>query len=166
MRCLYIVVIMVFIMTFAVSVNAQLYEYRDSEGNMRYTDDLGKVPEHRRESAGRINVIPRAYSQDDAQDAQPDDDETSPAVEGQIDPDLVAEGGALRQEEAELQEEYESIQEAIADAGDPPGSDASREAFREYNRKAEEINRRIEDYQEKLEDLENRVQEYNARFEQ
>lgn len=166
MRCLSIMVIMFFAILLAVSVNAQMYEYRDSDGNMRYTDDLGKVPAHSRESAGRINVVPRSYSPYETQDASPDSDETRSASSEQIDPDLVAAGKALQEEQDALLEEYESLQKAIAEAGDPPGPSASEDELAAYNRKVEKSNRRIADYNKKLEDLEKRVQKHNVRFKQ
>ncbi len=80
--------------------------------------------------------------------------------------ETIETGESLRQEQAELQEEYENIMESKADAGDPPGPYADDEDFEAYEQKVEEINRRIEDYTERLEDLEKRIKEYNERLEE
>jgi len=84
------------------------------------------------------------------------------AAADDIDPAQKAE--ALNQEQAELQKEYEDIEEAKALIGDPPGPDASFEAYEEYNRKAEEINSRIEEYRKRQEEHEKRVKEHNEMF--
>ena len=162
MRCLCSVIIMFFLIASSNPVKAQLYEYKDSDGTMRYTDDLGMVPEHQRETAERIQSTPRASSPPDAQEAHPETDEAGSPSNEKSDGESDAKRKALLQEQAELQDEYESIQKALADIDDPPGEDASPEAFEQYNRKVEEINRRIEEYQKKLADHERRVEEYNA----
>ncbi len=154
-----LILIMGSITAIAVSANAQMYEYRDSNGIKRVTDNLGNVPADRRENAQRIQQIPRDFS--------PDPDETFPEENNgqqETDTDLVKQGEALRQEQAELQEEYESIEKEKAMLGAPPAEDAPRHEFEAYRHKIEGINSRIKVYQEKLEDYENRVEGYNARF--
>ena len=84
------------------------------------------------------------------------------AAADDIDPAKKAE--ALNHEQADLQREYEDIEEAKALIGEPPGPDAPFETYEEYNRKAEEINSRIEEYRERQKEHEKRVKEYNEMF--
>lgn len=160
--CVPFVFVMAVFMTYTVAANGQMYEYRDAEGNIRITDNLGNVPENRRENAQKIQQIPRDLSALRDEALQENDDDRQQL---ETDIDLVKKGDTLRQEQAELREEYESIQEAKANAK-RPASDASDAEWGVYVQKAEELNRRIESYQEKLQDHEIRVNEYNAMFEE
>ncbi len=174
MRYLSFVLLVVFVLSIAAPATGALYEYRDADGNIRFTDDLGNVPEEKRENVRRIRAVPDystpseqqeppAQTEETALDADADDPPEGDQAEG--DADLVERGEALRSEQAELQAEYEGIQEEKAQIGDPPDEDAPLAEFEAYGEKVDQINDRIRVYQEKLKDHEERVKAYNARFE-
>ena len=169
MRYLLLIFILIFAMSIAASATAQMYEYRDAEGNIRFTDDLGNVPEDRRENVKRIREVPSTPAPSEWQDAPAEVDVSGVDAtngEEEVGIDLFEMGEALRSEQADLQEEYDSIEADKALLGDPPAEDAPLEEFDAYGAKVDEINDRIRDYQERLQDHEKRVKEYNARFEQ
>jgi flagellar motility protein MotE (MotC chaperone) len=165
MRYLFFMLSLVFIMAVSVPASAQIYEYRDADGNIRFTDDLGNVPEAQRENIKIIQGV-SGYSATDWQDAAPDTDEPDGDADEslQTSADLVRLGESLRTEQAVLQEEYEAIEKEKSLLGDPPGDDATLEDLDAYEEKVDVINNRIIIYQKQLEDLENRVEVYNARF--
>lgn len=173
MRYVFLLTLMVFMAIAVVSVNAQMYEYRDSDGNIRFTDDLGTVPEDKRENARRIRAVPEYSSPFEQKEPPAETEETVVNADGQgevdqaeTEADLFEKGEVLRREQAELQAEYEGIQEEKMRIGDPPNDDATLAEFEAYGEKVDQINDRIRAYQEKLKDHKQRVKAYNARFEE
>jgi len=164
MRFLYSIIIMTFLIASLNTVNAQLYEYKDSNGTKRYTDDLGIVPENQRETVIKINSISRTYSSPDSQGIRQETEETgSPSTE-YSDKGIEEENNVLMNKQAALKEEYASIQKAIGKVGDPPEDGDPSEAFEQYNREVKELNQRIEAYKKKLANHEKRVQAFNERY--
>lgn len=168
MRYTAVLLMLIFVMSIAAPGIAQMYEYRDTDGSIRFTDDLGNVPEDKRENAKRIREAPYSPMPSEWQESPEGTEETPWGGNDQeeTNADLVEKGEALRSEQSELQKEYESIEEERALLGDPPSEDAPLEEFEAYGDKVDELNSRILDYQERLEDHENRVEAYNARFDE
>ncbi len=176
MRYLPFVLLVVFVLSVAAPAAGTLYEYRDADGNTRFTDDLGTVPEDKRENIRRIQEVPESSTPSEEQ--EPPEETEEAAVDADAgdqaegdqaendDADLVEKREALRSEQAELQTEYEGIQEEKAQIGDPPDEDAPLAEFEAYGEKVDQINDRIRAYQEKLKAHEERVKAYNARFEE
>lgn len=167
MRYTFLLILLVFLVTGTYFANAQMYEYRDEDGNIRFTDDLGNVPEEKRENIKRIREVPDYDTSAESQEPAPEEQETAREDNDseETGADLVEQGDELRREQSELKEEFERIEEEKAALGDPPGEDTPGEEFEAYRDKVDAINTRIQAYQEKLKDHEERVKAYNARFE-
>lgn len=165
MRYTFFLILLVFLVTGTYFANAQMYEYRDEDGNMRFTDDLGNVPEDKRKNIKRIREIQRSSLPSVWQETpgQTEEKQEGAADQKETESDLIEMGEKLRREQAELQEEYDGIEAARTRLGETfPGEDASEEEFEAYRDKVNEINDRIQLYQERQKDHEERIKAYNA----
>ena len=174
MRYLSFFILFVFLFIAVGLAGAQMYEYRDLDGNVRFTDDLGKVPEDQREKVKRIQGVrslPQPYSahgHSEDEEAEPEWDGFGLEEEGSAREetivDLFERGEALRAEQESLREAHALLLEERNRIGNPPDENAAPEEFSAYNARVEEINARIAAYQKRHEDLEKRIREHNARF--
>ncbi len=155
MRLTLFLMMLVIVSFTATLADAQIYQYRDSDGHIRYTDDLGKIPVNQREDAGRLREMPWSESEPAKQEVEAQRD---------ADRDPAREAKELRDEEEQLQATYERLEEQKSKIGDPPGPGASREELAAYQTAVEELNTRILSYQEAVEDYERRVRLFNERY--
>lgn len=174
MRYLSFFILFIFLFVTVGLAGAQMYEYRDLDGNIRFTDDLGKVPEDQREKVNRIQGVrslPQPYSAHEHSEDEAAESaqygfglEQEGATREETVVDLFERGEALREEQEALREEHAVLAEERNRIGNPPDENAAPEEFAAYNAQVEEINARIAAYQKKHEDLEKRIREHNLRF--
>jgi hypothetical protein len=168
MRYLFFLLMVGFAITIASSAHSHLYEYRDVNGNLRFTDDPGNVPEEQWENVKQIHEVSNISSSSGSpellleidNDEVPETQETIDQEEINVDFFEIRE--ALWQEQVDLQAEYDHIEEMKARLGNSPGEGASREDLNKYREKIEAINSKVMEYQERLDNHEDRVRKYNA----
>lgn len=157
---------------FAAQGSAEIYQYKGSDGGIRYTDDLSKVPEKQRHD---ISVIAEEESPvvdelPETRDSEADNRENSDGINsGQKSNDEIPtrqsseEAEKLSERRAELQQTYEEIQaekEQLRESA--PDESASGEQKREYSQKVDELNKRIEKYQKETKAFEKKVEEFTS----
>ena len=139
-------------------VTAEIFKYRDAQGVLRYTYDLGEVPEDQRpgietyeeETASVVESPQKSQNGEasaDESENKPADDVPPPVDEQQIEEltqkkkDLDAEFAGLMEEKYSLLKEKEKLANSLA------GRDTA--AVAEYDKKVEALNRKIADYQKR-----------------
>lgn len=162
--------LIVFGLVFAGHCYAELYQYEDSNGVVRTTDDYGSIPEKYREDVEILSEIKRSSPQKEQEgevrnrgNDQKQDTENSQTKENTE--QLSEKRQELADQKEALQEEYEQIRKdrerLSSNAPDDSAPDSER---KEYSRKVDELNDRIETYQEKAEAFEKKVESFNSEF--
>jgi hypothetical protein len=125
---------------------AEFYKYRDANGNIRFTDNLGDVPVDQRENVKeyRETITPEATE-------EPVDKPMDLNVRAD---QLNAERDMLEKEYAELEKERESLEQTTRD----PQNDADYEA---YKSQVDAYNNRIKSYEEKRKQFQLKVDAFN-----
>jgi hypothetical protein len=139
------------------SFAADIYKYRDAQGVIHYTYDLGEVPEDQRqriktykeEDASAIELPAGEEasqpSQDDSTNGQEED--APPIIDEQKIEELNQKKKELDQEFANLMEEKYKLLKEKEKLGTLDGRDTA--AVAEYDKKAKALNRKIADYQKR-----------------
>jgi len=149
----------------ANSAADEIYKYRDADGVVRYTYDLGEVPEDQHsgvqtfeeEAVSTTESLPAGQNDDPAEapetkpteDASPSADEQKIEELNQKKKELDREFAGLMEEKYDLLKEKQRL-ESIG------GSDT--EAADAYDKRAKELNRKITDYQNRQEDFQEEVE--------
>jgi len=140
---------------------AEFYKYTDHNGNVRFTDDLGKVPEDQR---------PEATSYESSKSAIP-----GPASKKEAEVDQTSAGSGANANTADnstdeqikskkdaLSKEYRSLMEEKAGL-DAEWNDAKTTIEKhQINLKRSELNKKITRYEEKRKTLNAEIQAHNA----
>lgn len=143
---------------------AEYYEYTDSDGSIRYTDDPSRI------TNDQVVTIHESI-ETDFQDTEIDQEE---AAEGQPAEDKDAssaatEPGAFNKERAELQTMQENLRKTHADLeaqraaiGPQPTMSDGAEAKKEYNDKIQELNEKISEYDNLRKEFDEKIKAYNT----
>lgn len=140
------------------TASAEIYKYRDAQGVIRYTYDLGEVPENQRpgmKSYEEVSSTTEVDSGDQAEIGTGGDDKGSPSedpspiVDDQKIEKLNQKKKELDQEFAGLMEEKYKLLKEKERLGTLAGRDAN--AVAAYDTKVKELNRKIADYQKRQE---------------
>ena len=165
------VVIGMLLVGFSPSV-AEYYKYRDTQGNIRYTDNLADVPMDQRPATETFEEAPSntlsetAVGQEDSSKESESEesndlekgDEAAPVVDEQKIEELNQRKKELAAEFAGLMEEkYTLLKEKKRLAGTLAGRDAKMVA--EYDDKVKKLNQKIADYQKRREAFQKEVDE-------
>jgi chromosome segregation ATPase len=152
------------IFIFCCSLSAEYYQYKDSDGNIRFTDDISQVPESQRENVERHESVksrPAARPQAPAGNSE---SAQKPPQTGTWDGDLKLETEQLDQESKELQAAYQELQkqkkaleEKFSDDMDP-----ARQAA--YDQEVARLNEKIEQYHEQRRAYMEKMERYEARL--
>lgn len=145
--------------------NADIYKYRDAQGVVRYTYDLAEIPEDQRpqvQTYEEAAVVPEAPSQAagaSGEDQGKPDEKTDEEVV--VDEEAIEE---LNQKKKELDEEFAGLMEQkyslLKDKEKLEKTLAGRDtvAAADYDKKVEELNRKIADYQKRREAFQNEAE--------
>jgi hypothetical protein len=147
--------------------NAEIYKYRDAQGVIRYTYDLGEVPEDQRpgiksyeeEVAPTVESTP-SERVENASIEQADNESSEEApliVDDQKIEELNQKKKKLDQEFADLMEEKYKLIKEKERLETLAGRDAN--AVAAYEGKVKELNRKIADYQKRQEGFQKEVDE-------
>lgn len=148
--------------------SAEFYKYRDSNGVLRFTDNLAEVPADQR---------PKVTSYQQVEDFQPPADrlesKPTPKAEQQMrDPDTEKAPGSqaahiasryqeLNQKRAALDQEYNNLISAQQTIAEERKSAATKEEKQAVNLKVQQLNERIADFEQKRSAFEKEVREFN-----
>ena len=156
------IVFLVLLLLVAASVNAEYYEYLDSDGVLRYTDDPSEIPAGQEVTTYESIENTPIDQQGVEQSSQ---EETKDAVGS------VAMPGDFYEERAELQTIQEELQNIHADLeaqraaiGTKPPRSADPSLKKEYNDKIQALNEKIDEYDKRSKEFEEKVKEYNSKI--
>ena len=142
--------------------SAEFYRYKDSHGNVIYTDDLSKVPVEQRSKAEEYE---ESYTHSTP---QPSQDEKEPeSATGQKDAEwdsLKKESERLLKVKKELDSEYNSLIKENSELKTEQQSAVTPEQIKAVNEKVVSYNTRFQAYQEKSSAYESEVKSYNERM--
>lgn len=168
-------IILFLIMMFSGPGFAQMYQYTDPNGNIRFTDNLANVPEAHRDAVETMETIPSSVEEEipaapemslkDAPrlpEATAPDSLSDPMAEDALDDQFRAAKESLELERAEIQELYAQIEADKQSFGEPLPESASRMDRRVHHQETLNLNRRIEDYQARVEAYRERLEAFNA----
>ncbi len=150
-------------------VSGEYYQYEDSQGNLKFTDDPATIPKDTQteitayESIGNNN-FQEPLESNSSSDSGQEPDSSIPAGtirDGEKLPDIAAlekMRTLLDQTEASLKVEHEEL------AAQAPGAGASKLQKTEYDAKVREMNAKMDDYKKQYQAYNEKVRAYNARI--
>ena len=149
---------------FAFSASAQMYQYKDENGNLCFADDLSRIPQSNYETLKimpsvknipQINVSNESITTVSAQPIDSsNDDERKKVLE------LIKIKEKLDKTYKLLQEKREPI------LSEKHSNNSSPEEFNAYRNKVLEYNAEIAVYQKRQEEFEKQVKAFSAKFKQ
>lgn len=172
-------IILFSIMVFAAPGFAQMYQFTDQDGNIRFTDNLANIPEAQRDAVETMAVIESAIEEGQTAEEAPSEqppyamevdvplnelpDNTAEAADNTAEDDQFrAARESLEAERAEIEALYQQIEAEKNSLGAPPSEPASRLDRRVYEQNALDLNRRIEDYQARMDAYRKRLEAFNV----
>ncbi|MCF8024807.1 MAG: DUF4124 domain-containing protein [Desulfobacteraceae bacterium] len=167
--------VIVFALIFVGHGYAELYQYKDSEGVIHYTDDFGSIPESYRNNVkiqSEIKSAPPEKKEDkESGRNQQEDSKEQSAEKSQVkekdNKELLEKRQNLINQRKALQEEYKQLKEERERLlNNPPDDSAPAAQKREYSQKVQEVNNRIETYQKKAEAFEKKVEAFNSKVDE
>ncbi|MFW6080618.1 MAG: hypothetical protein ACOC7W_01805, partial [Desulfosalsimonas sp.] len=151
-------------LVFAGHGYAELYQYKDSDGAVRMTDDYGSIPDEYKKDVEIQSEIKNNYPQKNQEGevkSRQDDKKRQNSEDSRAEEDierLSEKREELADQKKTLQEEYEQIKEERERlSNNAPDGSAPDSERKEYSRKIEKLNDRIEIYQKNAEAFEKKV---------
>lgn len=145
------------IMVFTSVGFAQMYRYTDENGNLRFTDDLTRVPQSQRENLESLPMI-KSQPVNNVSEEKSEDSETWEI-------DLRNKAKELDQTKADLDSIFNELTEKkIALQAEAPPENASRSELSAYRDKVAQLNAEIEAYQKRREAFADQIEEFNSRL--
>ena len=149
---------------FSPLVNAEVYQYRDSEGNLRFTDDYMQVPPDQRPDFQPQDAILDAAAsgvEPDSADEQanPDTGEDNAGKDGNG-AQIEAEVERLKKEQAELAEEYQLLKAETERLKALRESRKTPEEIEKYNAEARNLADQIRAFNGRQKKLADRMKSY------
>ena len=150
-----------------LSASGEFYRYIDEEGNIRYTDDLSKVPENQ-----QTDIYEYGESQRNAYDDQKDEQSTvkpqplfekNPVRDQNEADDLAETKRRLDRKKQEFDKEYKALMQERDRITKDNKNLKSRASAKKYNKIISKFNEKIADYETRKKVFDAEVEEYNAR---
>ncbi len=148
-----ILLIVLFLLSTAVSSSAEIYKYRDAKGVLRFTNNLQEVPKDQREKVDSFHEIETKV--------EPEEDPAGSAAKT-LESDMGKQAEALTNEKELLDSEYAQLEEDRKSLVEMSQEEKSAEEDAAFRQQIESFNARIKAYDEKLKDFEEKVGQYNA----
>ncbi len=156
----------------------EYYQYKDNQGNLRFTDNPANIPEDQRADTKTFDSVPSEpvqmpeetdpepiLNEPESEAASPDDaafdDDADDAWEDRV----VQSGKELEQMQEEIHETAESLQEqqeALKEQA--PGENASPSEKALYFEKVSVLNAKINEYNKQREAFNQKVNDFNAQI--
>jgi len=152
---------LIFCLALCTPATAQFYKYTDSEGNIRFTDDLSKVPENLRSGATPYEALISPPETPPASMEQEKEDN-----KGATDTDMEAlnqEKQALEEKESKLNAEYKGLMERRASLEKEKKGRKTRTQALEYNKSVEKLNQEVLEFDERRKAFQAEVKAFNER---
>ncbi len=148
-------------LVFAMPADAEYYyQYRDDQGNIHITDDLGQVPEVKRSEVELHRSMPPTASDSQRNAARGRGSafqQREAPGSGSWEMNLRREIESLEREQASLRRRFEDIQSEKNALGEPPSSSASRSEKQSYEAEVKSLNRKIEAYEKRRKSFDEKV---------
>lgn len=136
----------------------ELYQYKDQNGHMHFTDDLSDVPENQRPKIKSFQEIPpskKGNASDDNQANHSNSQKSAPSG-STWNGKLEQKADSLEKQRNALNRKYEKLR-SEKQALEPPPASASHAEKREYQSRVEELNRKITAYKKQKKQFEEQV---------
>ncbi len=147
---------------FAISAWAQMYQYRDENGNLRFTDDLTQVPRSQHETFKTMFSFKNSPQINETTESVPAESDKGIGTDSE-NCDVKKNAQSLNQTKEELDNIYKALQEKRASIqAANPSEDASPEEFNDFRKMVSEFNAQVESYQKRQEEFEKQAREFNA----
>lgn len=158
----------------------QMYQYRDREGNLHFTDDKSNIPDQEQvriktfDSTLPVTTEPQNSSNNREERAASMPDEPGQTVgarekesgakaekpeNGDLNPEQ------LYREKQKLEEELEFLEARKARLSKKSTEDMTRKQLNTYEQQVRQLNRQIQEYKEKRNAFQEKVKRYNAGIE-
>lgn len=155
-------VLAVCLLFFAISAWAQMYQYRDENGNLRFTDDLTRVPRSQHETFKTMFSFSNNSQVDGLTESLPAESDQGIVTESE-NYDVKKNPQSLNQTKEELDNIYKALQEKRASIqAANPSEDATPEEFNAFRKMVSEFNAQVESYQKRQEEFEKQAREFNV----
>ncbi len=142
----------------------EYYQYKDSEGVVRFTDDTSIIPPDQRDAV----QMHKSISTPPGADFEAETENSTEAVEGApqsaMTSDDRAESEALNARRKELLEMYREIQAEKKALGGAPPKSAKSAVKADYEQMARALNQKVEDYNKASMEFEQKVKAFNSRI--
>ena len=139
----------------AGTVGAEYYKYRDANGVLRFTDNLGEVPIDQREKVKAYQSVPETPPAPAGTPEKAGDQLDIKTNVGAPPDELNAEKIALEKEYEEIMEANRQLKAAVDDIENPPDP-------AEYNQKVKALDAKVKAYEERRKAFEDKVAAYGA----
>ncbi len=154
--------ILFFCVVLAAPAAAQFYKYTDSQGNVRFTDDLNQVPEAQRSGATPYEAVetrPETAPIPETSEGEKrtEDDAGQQAA-------LEAARQALEEKKKQLEAEYKALMEKRAALEAEKGKRKTRTQALAYNKAVVNLNDDIAAYEARRKAFDAEVEAYNERL--
>lgn len=144
-------------------VSAEFYKYTDANGNVRFTDDLSKVPKSQRPNVTSYEEsesnVPAA-----APHASPKTEEEGEEDDVNGDASLNEQRNKVQQKKDNLKKEYKALMEEKAELAETSKKPMNLKERLELDQKIKNLNQKISQYDEKRNALNKEIEKLNARM--
>ena len=149
------------IIFFCTPVLGEFYRYVDESGNVKYTDDLGLVPEEQRPTA-KTYIESRGIPEEKTDVSDAEKEKTVQDSTAELDQRKIQ----LDKEKLELEKEYEAMmkeQDALSEASKKA---KTRVLVQKFNKSVLAFNEKTVEYEKKRRALDERIVKYNSEVKQ
>ena len=170
------IVLLSVLLFMAMPASAEYYQYKDSQGNNRFTDDVANIPEDQRPDIKTFESVQSEPQQDitgeeavreeDAADNKEGADGTGTDMDRENPSTVGADGknvDELNATREELRKTLAGLEAERTAIGPPPSNNAKPDIKADYNAKVSELNRKIVMYQERTKEFDEQVKAYNSK---
>jgi hypothetical protein len=164
MKIYYLIFFTAALLIFSQASYGEIYQYTDSDGVVRFTDNASTIPEKtQKDDIKTMESVKKPYSysfEEEVEESLSETDMKNDTWAGQV----RNSADELDAEREELLQEYKDIQAAKKALGDPPSERAKSKVRADYTYQATELDRRIKEYQKRYDEFGEKVKEFNSQL--